>query len=207
MTYVKTTRTGNFTSSVANPDVHGPNILYLRRGSTCIGTKWIHFPDQTVNIDQLVKTYISNNRNLFTQINDIKYILVVLNVTGTVGILQSTDLQVNENAEIKVFEDLSNVAPLVLVKLTQDGTTGLTGINQLTQNDLEVYNGYGNFTIRGAQGPLGAFGTTGFKGVTGQRGIIGFPGIVGISGDTGTVGSTGLNIVGATGHRGPPGYC
>lgn len=206
---LKTFRTGSFNSSVASVGIHGSNILYLRKGSTCIDNRWVHFKDQVISINSLIERFISNKK-VFRTLGDIKYVLIALTKNGTVVLRESIEEQVSEGAEIKVFENLSDVVPLVLIKLTHDGVSGLTGafgMKDLTEKDLEVYKGYGNFTIKGEPGVVGAQGPTGNGGGPGLQGVQGFPGLVGPRGSTGLVGSTGINTPGITGPRGAPGSC
>ncbi len=206
---LKIFRTGSFNSSVASSEVHGSNILYLRKGSTCIDNRWVHFKDQTIYINDLIDRFISNKK-VFRTLGGIKYVLIALTKNGTVVLRESIDEQVSEAAEIKVFENLSDVVPLALVKLTHDGKSGLTGsygMKDLTEKDLEVYKGYGNFTTKGEPGIVGAKGPTGYPGAQGIQGEPGYPGLVGPRGSTGLAGPTGINIPGITGPRGVPGSC
>lgn len=206
---LKTFRTSSFSSSVASADTHGANILYLRKGSTCIDTKWVHFKDQIVDVNNLIENF-TLNKKVFRTLGDVKYILIAMTKYGTITLRESIEEQVSEEAEIKVFENLSDVIPLVLVKLTHDGTSGLTGaygMKNLTEKDLEVYKGYGNFTTKGEPGIVGAQGPTGSQGSRGIQGEQGFPGLVGPRGGTGVAGATGIDTPGITGPRGAPGSC
>jgi Collagen triple helix repeat (20 copies) len=206
---LKTFKASSFSSSVASVDIHGANILYLRKGSTCIDNRWVHFKDQIINVNILIEKFISNKK-VFRIKGDVKYVLIAMTKSGTIVLRESIEEQVSEEAEIKVFENLSDVIPLVLVKLTHDGTSGLTGaygMKNLTENDLEVYKGYGNFTTKGEPGLLGLQGPTGNHGSKGVQGIQGFPGLIGPRGGTGLIGATGINTPGITGPRGAPGSC
>ena len=201
---LKTYRTESFSSSV-----HGENLLHLRKGSTCIDDTWVHFRDQIIDINSLIEKFVSDKK-VFHKLGDLKYILVALNKSGSVTLFESIEDQATEDVEIKVFEDLSNVIPLVLVKLTHDGISGLTGIVglvNLTEKDLEVYKGYGNFTIKGDPGIPGTQGPTGYQGHTGVQGVQGIPGLVGVRGRPGLMGVTGVSTLGITGPRGNPGGC
>lgn len=206
---LKTFRASSFNSNIANENIHGANVLYLRKGSTCIDNRWVHFKDQIIYVNVLIEDFLANKK-VFRTLGDIKYVLIALTKNGTITLRESIEEQVSEEAEIKVFENLSDVVPLVLVKLTHDGTSGLTGafgMKNLTEKDLEVYKGYGNFTTKGEPGVVGVQGPTGLRGAQGIKGVQGFPGLVGPRGGTGLSGVTGFNTLGITGPRGAPGSC
>lgn len=191
----------DFTIRTADALVEGQNIVVIRGGSTVIGSTWLQYGDLRLDIAKLITQYVStNSRRLFNEIGGIAYLLLALDEQSIVSLIPS--ISFNSTGSVKAFPDLGNRLPLALLKLVQDGTVGLTGYNPITLNDIEVYQGYGNLTLRGA---IGATGPQGDTGVYGNRGL---QGVTGIEGLTGIAGATGLPIAmftGETGIRGDQG--
>jgi hypothetical protein len=194
----------DFNSSIKKNTVNNDELLlFIKGGSIIVDDKWIVIKDIQLNINQLIKNYVEKtSRRLFNNFNDILYILIVLNKEKQIEIIPSISYNKKSYGEIRVFENLSKKIPLVLVKLQQDGSSNLSSYKTITYNDIEIYQGYGNFTLQGNKGE------TGFQGDTGFIGIIGYPGYIGYQGCTGYQGYTGLPgevIQGITGCQGAEG--
>jgi hypothetical protein len=86
--------------------------------------------------------------------------------------------------------------------LQQDGSSNLKAYKTIQKEDIEVYEGYGNYTPRGDQGELGEKGITGLGGYTGIQGLSGHVGYTGIQGATGISSEI---LQGVTGISGPTG--
>ena len=82
----------------------------------------------------------------------------------------------------------------------KDGGMWLLVLNG--KNDIEVYEGYGNYTLRGNRGSEGYKGITGKYGETGLFGSLGYQGLTGLIGCTGMVSS---EVQGVTGLKGAEG--
>ena len=183
-----------------NSNVHGDNVYVIKGGSTIIADKWIQFNDIVIDIKQVIYDYLkAQSRRIFNEINGILYVLIVTDKNQNIEVIPSISFNKNIKGDIKSFPELEDKIPLFLVKITQDGSTGLTGIKNIEKNDIEEYRGYGNFTIIGPQGD------TGPKGITGSEGPVGNIGVTGISGPQGYQGATGLSgvpVQGITGVNG-----
>jgi len=190
----------DFNLKMLNRNIHGESTVLIKGGSTVIDDMWVHFKDLRIDVKQTVDKYIRTaSRRIFNHFNDVMYVIIVLTKAGTVEVIPSVSFKKKSFGDVKTFPDLSGKLPLILVKLTHDGSSGLTGIKEITNKDIELYKGYGNFTIRGEAGDTGPIG------VTGQPGITGFPGITGSQGLTGQRGATGIpgvSVQGETGFNG-----
>jgi hypothetical protein len=186
-----------------NRGVHGDSVYTIKGGSTLVSGRWVFFNDLKIDVQQVVTEHMKTlSRRIFNEVNGILYVLIVLNDKGTVEVVPSISYNKNTSGEIRVFGDISDKVPLTLVKLTQDGSAGLTGILRIKKEDIEVYKGYGNFTLEGPKGETGPQGVTGFKGITGLQGITG---CVGVTGPQGETGNPGIGVGGETGYSGPDG--
>lgn len=190
----------DFSASLKDTREHGENIVFIKGGSVIVDNKWVVISSFRVDVAQLVLQYVlGTSRRIFNNYNDILYVLIVLNKTKQLEVLPSITYNKKSFGDVKVFDNLSGKVPLILVKLQQDGSSNLKAFKALTKNDIEVYNGYGNYT------PQGNKGEEGYKGITGMIGETGSIGITGIQGVTGKVGYTGLesfSVQGVTGMRG-----
>jgi hypothetical protein len=204
---LSTRRTSEFNVGLSSQKNNKENILILRRGSTIVEDRWIHFSDREIDLNLEVSKFLGSRLNFFRKIGDIKYVLLALSKEGVLTLIPSIGEDINEDAEIRVFENLSRVVPLVLLRLTQDGSGNLSSFKSLSESDLELYTGFGNFTTKGENGPLGVSGPTGHNGVVGLTGLQGEPGFIGIRGPLGVGGERGVDIRGITGIRGNPGTC
>jgi len=197
---LKSKKDNNFKIKVKNSSSEGENIVFFKGGATVVEGTWVYLNDLRLNVEEVVLKYINQvSRRVFNHVNSILYVLIVRTETGTIEVLPSASFNKKSYGDVKVFPDLSNKVPLVLVKLTQDGSSGLTGINPIKKEDLEVYKGQGNYTLKGAKGDEGYKGFTGYQGITGLQGIEGYLGDTGIQGATGL---QGISIQGVTGVEG-----
>lgn len=193
----------DFEVVIRDPRLQGENIVFIKGGSTIVDNKWTQDNDLRLDVKALVEKYVQgNSRRLFNNFGDIIYVLIVRDKNGKIEVIPSLAYSKKTYGNIKVFPELSGKMPLVLVKLEQDGSAGLTGIRPLTKSDYEVYLGYGNFTLRGEYGPTGYAGYTGVQGITGPVGDAGDKGTTGHPGYTGASGDV---IQGETGPRGDEG--
>jgi hypothetical protein len=193
----------DFSASLKDPREHGESIVFIKGGSVIVGDRWVVLNDLRIDVSQLVLQYVlGTSRRIFNNYNDLLYVLIVLNKTKQLEVITSITYNKRSFGDVKIFDNLSNKIPLILVKLQQDGSSNLKAFKSITKNDIEVYEGYGNFTLRGDKGQEGYKGITGIYGETGTMGITGFQGI------TGPIGSTGLSslgVQGATGMQGAEG--
>lgn len=181
----------------------GDFLLFIKGGSVIIGNKWLVIKDQQVDIVQVISNYVRDrSRRIFNNFNDILYLLIVLNKEKQIEVIPSISYNKRSYGEIKVFENLSEKLPLVLIKLQQDGSRDLSSYKPITLNDIEIYQGYGNFTLSGPMGETGKQGYTGEIGIDGEIGITGSIGETGIQGCTGILGDV---VQGETGLKGPQG--
>lgn len=179
-------------------------ILSFKGGFVCIEDKWLYFNDIRINIKECVNSYLkTSSRRIFNNYGDKLYVLIVFDKSGKVEVLPSIAYNNNSFGSIKVFQDLSGKIPLAIVLLKHDGSAGLTGIADIYKNDIEIYRGYGNYTLRGPVGAEGLKGFTGYQGYTGQAGLQGYSGPTGIMGYTGM---TGTSVRGITGAQGSDGF-
>lgn len=198
-----TRKNETFTTTFKNPNVHGENIVFIKAGSTEINDTWVHFGDIRLDIDKIVGDFVKNSSTrLFNQVGGVMHVLIVINESQKIEVVPSTSFNHTSVGDVKVFPDLSGKLPLVLVKLIQDGSNGLTGISTINQNDIEIFKGYGNFTLRGASGDTGPKGETGIMGITGEKGLKGSFGITGYQGETGLAGFSLNGVTGAAGTEG-----
>lgn len=182
---------------------HGQNVVFIKGGSTLVEDKWVHFKDLRIDIQKEITNYVqSTSRRIFNHFNDVLYALMVLDKTGKLEVIPSISYNKKSFGDIKVFPDLSGKLPLALVRLTQDGSSDLKAFKTIRKDDIEVYQGYGNFTTRGAKGEEGIKGITGIQGLTGIGGLQGNQGETGLRGETGLPGSL---LRGETGPEGSKG--
>lgn len=196
---LRTRKVEDFTTIYKDTTVYGDNIVFIRGGSVAINDTWVHFSDITLDIKKTVDDYTKSSPRLFNARNGVIYILVCMTEEGSVELVPSISFLQTTSGDIKSFPDLSGKLPLFMVKLVQDGSFGLTGYNPITINDMQLYDGYGNFTLKGDLGDTGAKGDTGIIGITGTIGLTGSKGI------TGTPGITGIDGVPIKGLTGPIG--
>jgi hypothetical protein len=193
----------DFSASLKDTREHGENIVFIKGGSAIVEDKWVVFSNLRIDIAQLINQYVSStSRRIFNNFNDVLYVLIALNKSKQIEVLPSITYNKKSFGEVKVFDNLSGKIPLILVKLQQDGSPNLKAFKVITKNDIEVYDGYGNFTLQGDKGEEGYIGVTGLSGETGAQGIIGVEGITGVRGHTGLVS---LCVQGITGMRGAEG--
>jgi hypothetical protein len=187
----------DFTLKIKDPREHGENIVFIKGGSTVLGDRWVFFPDLRIDVQATVQAYASEtSRRIFNNYNDFLYVLLVLNSTGQVEVIPSVSYNKNSFGDVKVFPDLSGKLPLVLVRLTQDGSSDLKAFKPIQSADIELYQGYGNFTLKGPKGEDGYKGITGLRGITGLSGLVGN---MGVTGQQGATGALGVVIQGVTG--------
>jgi hypothetical protein len=190
----------DFSASLKDSREHGENIVFIKGGSVIVDNKWLVISSLRIDVAQLVLQYIlGTSRRIFNNFNDILYVLIVLNKTKQLEVLPSITYNKKSFGDVKVFDNISGKIPLILVKLQQDGSSNLKAFKVITKSDIEVYNGYGNYTLRGNKGEEG------YKGITGMTGETGMVGVTGYQGITGRIGYTGLqslSIQGVTGMQG-----
>jgi len=193
----------DFQAKIKDINVHGENIVFVNGGSVAIEDKWVYLTDLRLDVQETIKKFVENNsRRLFNSFNSDTYVLIVRTKTGNVEVLPTLSFNKRSFGDVKSFPDLSGKLPLMLVRLRHDGSAGLTGISTIKSDDIEIYKGYGNFTLRGSQGATGSQGLQGFGGVTGISGIQGPQGETGYKGETGVAGEV---LKGATGIAGEDG--
>lgn len=193
----------DFSVSFKDITQHGENIVFIKGGAVIIGDRWVNISDMRIDITQLISQYISQtSRRLFNNFNDIIFILIAIDKYKEIKLLPSITYNKKSYGDVKIFSDISGNLPLILVRLQQDGTNDLKSYYPITKNDIEVYTGYGNFTLRGEKGNEGFKGITGAYGETGTNGFMGYKGITGNQGETGLQGSS---VKGETGYRGADG--
>ena len=193
----------DFSASLKDTQEHGENVIFIKGGSVILDDRWLFFSDMKIDVAGLIIKYTQEtSRRIFNNYNDILYFLIVLNKNKQLEVLPSITYNKKSFGDVKIFSDLSGKLPLVLVKLQQDGSKDLSAFKVLTENDIEVYEGYGNFTLRGDKGDEGYKGETGMTGFTGMGGATGYMGITGIMGETGLPAYTYQGITGLRGADG-----
>jgi hypothetical protein len=190
----------DFGLKMRDGNLRAENTALVKGGSVVVGERWVPYGDLRLDVQQLVVDYMSSaSRRVFNFRGDVMYVLVCVDGYGTPKVVPSVAMNKKNFGDIKVFPDLSGLLPLMLVKLRHDGSENLSAMLPITQQDIETYKGYGNFTTRGMRG------ATGQPGLTGYQGLTGCPGIMGSWGGTGAEGFTGLSgywIQGVTGSKG-----
>lgn len=177
--------------------------IFIKGGNTVVEDTWFFYKDRKIDIKSLVNDYVSKtSRRLFNHVNDVFYILLVMSKNGTIEVIPSLAYNKKSFGDVKVFPELSGKVPLALVKLRQDGSSDLTGISTVTKKDIQIYDGYGNFTLKGDRGATGYAGPTGYMGITGLSGCTGLIGLTGIQGYTGIEGSQVQGSTGLSGEQG-----
>lgn len=200
---IRSTEKQVFGVKTKNPLVHGENVVFIKGGSVLIDDRWIVFSDLRIDIQSIVNSYVNkNSRRLFNYRNDIMYVLIALNKNSEIEVIPNIAFKTDSTGDVREFPDLSLKLPLILVMLRQDGSSDLKSFSPISRLDIEIYQGVGNFTLRGDQGDTGLKGITGLKGTTGIKGFTGMPGITGISGYTGIVGFSVQGETGVAGQRG-----
>jgi hypothetical protein len=198
-----TKQKNDFSLKIKDPREHGENIVFIKGGSVVIEGKWVFFPDLRIDVQSTVSKYVAQeSRRIFNNFNDVLYILLALNNTGQVEVIPSVAFNKTSFGDVKVFPSLTNKLPLILVKLIQDGSSDLKAFKNIQPADVELYQGYGNFTVMGDKGEEGLKGITGYIGTTGIQGVTGYEGITGMRGSTGAPGNV---LRGITGPDGPDG--
>jgi len=193
----------DFTLNIKDPNQHGENIVFIKGGSIIVEDRWVFFPDLRIDVQATIQAYVdATSRRIFNNFNDLLYILLVLDKTGQIEVVPSVSYNKSSFGDVKVFPSLSGRLPLMLVRLTQDGSPDLKSFLPIKSSDIEVYQGYGNFTSKGLKGDEGYKGITGLVGVTGNIGLDGCLGLTGSQGHTGALGSL---VQGVTGPNGPDG--
>ena len=194
----------DFSAQVKDPAIYGNNVVFIKGGATLVDEIWVILNDIKVDVQKVISDYVgANSRRLFNNFNDTTYVLIALDSGGAVEVIPNVSFNTKSYGSIKVFPDLSGKIPLIMVKLQQDGSSDLTAFVPITENDIEVYQGYGNFTLKGPQGP------TGYAGITGAYSPTGLQGLTGPIGETGCIGLTGIDgaiAQGITGVVGLEGY-
>lgn len=190
-----------FATTSKDSSVQGDNIVFVTGGSTIIGDSWIQFNDLRIDLKSLINSFISKlARRIFNVKNGILYVVITINKNNELEVIPSISLNQSIVGNVKVFDSLANKLPLMLVKLTQDGSNDLSSIIPITSDDIEVYKGYGNFTLIGPQGETGPVGDTGAPGLIGNQGLTGLNGYQGVEGHPGVTGPDGS--IGETGLLG-----
>jgi hypothetical protein len=193
----------DFTLKIKDTREHGDNIVFIKGGSVVVDSKWVFFPDLRIDVQQTLTVFVNEtSRRLFNNFNDLLYVLIVLSGSGQIEVIPSVSYNKRAFGDVKVFPSLSGKLPLMLVRLTQDGSQDLKAFKPLMATDLELYQGYGNFTLMGPKGSEGYKGITGIQGVTGIQGMTGSSGAAGEQGSTGVFGEV---LQGYTGPNGPDG--
>ena len=187
----------DFSLKIKDSREHGENIVFIKGGSVIVEDKWAFFPDLRIDVQATVSAYVTEtSRRLFNNFNDILYVLLVLSKSGQVEVIPSVSYNKNSFGDVKSFPSLSGKIPLMLIRLTQDGSSDLKTFIPIRQSDIELYQGYGNFTSKGPKGEEGFKGITGIVGATGLEGLYGY---VGLTGEQGLTGALGVSIQGVTG--------
>jgi len=195
--FINTKQKKDFTLKIKDPHEHGENIVFIKGGSVIVEDKWVFFPDLRIDVQATVSAYVTDtSRRLFNNFNDILYVLLVLSKSGQVEVVPSVSYNKNSFGDVKSFPSLSGKVPLMLIRLTQDGSSDLKAFIPIRQSDIELYQGYGNFTSKGPKGEEGHKGITGIVGATGLDGMDGYAGVTGYQGETG---AQGVSIQGVTG--------
>jgi hypothetical protein len=190
-----------FTTITKNNAIQGDNIVFVKGGSTIIDDTWVQLNDLKIDLKNLITTFISKQaRRIFNAKNGILYVVITIDKNSTIEVIPSISLNQTALGNVKVFASLENRLPLMLVKLTQDGSNDLSSFLTITPDDIEVYQGYGNLTLSGPQGKTGPVGDTGAPGLLGDTGIMGLVGLEGVTGPQGLTGPFGP--IGDTGSKG-----
>lgn len=193
----------DFSASIKDTQEHGENIVFIQGGSVVVDNKWVFFSNLKLDVYNLVQKYVqSTSRRIFNNYNDILYVLIVLNKLKQIEVLPSITYNKKSFGDVKIFNNLSGKIPLILVKLQQDGSSDLKSFKVITKNDIEVYRGYGNYTLMGGKGEDGYKGITG---LSGETGIVGLTGSCGITGVQGMTGLSSYSVQGITGVQGSEG--
>ena len=196
-------QTYDFTAKKQDSRIVDGSVVLVKGGSTVLDGSWIKIPNLRIDVKKVVLDYINeNSRRVFNHYNDILYVLIVVDQTSRVEVIPSISFNKKTYGEIKSFPDLSGKIPLMLVTLRQDGSQDLKAIKDIRSEDISVYQGYGNFTLRGPEGYMGATGTQGSEGVQGLTGIQGSSGLRGLMGYTGIKGESLQGITGSIGKTG-----
>lgn len=194
----------DFGLKVRDDSLRAENVVSSKGGMVVVGDHWVRFGDVRINVPQaVIAKMTTSSRRVFNNRGDVMYVLICLDEYGSVEVVPSIAMNRRSFGVIKTFPDLSGKLPLMLVRLRHDGTENLNGILPVTAGDVQVYKGYGNFTLRGVRGATGPRGFTGFEGVTGWPGLTGYMGLTGPRGYTGLDGPA---VQGATGPQGLEGY-
>lgn len=179
------------------------NVIYVKGGSVIIDDRWLVIKEFQLDVDKIIADFVKKtSRRIFNNFNDVLYVIITLNKEKQIEVIPSISYNKGSFGEVRVFDNLSNKLPLVIVKLYQDGSTDLKAYKPISNNDIEVYLGYGNFTLCGKKGETGYQGYTGLEGIVGEMGVTGFQGITGYQGCTGL---PSCEIQGETGLRGAQG--
>lgn len=201
---LKTRKNQPFATITKDSSIQGENIVFVKGGSTVIGDKWVHFNDLKIDLKSLIASFISKqSRRIFNVKNGILFVVITLNKDNELEVIPSISLNQRVVGNVKVFSSLSGKLPLMLVKLTQDGSDDLSSVKTITSSDIETYKGYGNFTLTGPRGETGPVGDRGEPGLIGHKGLTGLIGEQGAEGHFGMTGPSGF--IGETGLPGLPG--
>jgi hypothetical protein len=193
----------DFGLKLRGDDLRAENTALIKGGSVVVGGRWVPFGDLRFDVRALVSGYMSTaSRRVFNNRGDIMYVLVCLDGNGTLQVVPSIALNRKNYGDIKTFPSLSGLLPLMLVKLRHDGSEDLSSMLPITEQDIQSYKGYGNFTYGGVRGPTGLPGVTGYQGVTGWSGIDGYMGVTGLRGHTGISGKWVQGVTGPQGSQG-----
>jgi len=193
----------DFGLKVRDDSLRAEDTASAKGGMVVVGDHWVRYGDVRIDIPRAVAARMAaSSRRVFNNRGDVMYVLVCLDEAGAVEVVPSIAMNRRSFGVVKTFPDLSGMLPLMLVRLRHDGSEDLSAMLPVTAGDIEVYRGYGNFTLRGARGATGPRGSTGFPGVTGGGGLTGYMGLTGPRGHTGL---GGFAVQGATGVKGPEG--
>jgi hypothetical protein len=190
----------DFGLKMRDGNLRAENTALVKGGSVVVGERWVQYADLRLDVQQLVADYMASvSRRIFNFRGDTMYVLVCVDGYGAPRIVPSIAMNRKNFGDIKTFPDLSGLLPLMLVRLQHDGSENLSAMLSITEQDIKIYKGYGNFTPRGARGATGIRGDTGYQGMTGWPGLVGYGGVTGAQGCTGMLG---LWLQGATGSNG-----
>ena len=189
----------SFTAKRSIDNKNSGSVVKTVGGTVSLEGSWRYVFNSTFDIKDIVNSFIeSQYRRVFTDIGGILYVLLVTNSDIEIEVIPSTSVVRTEFGEVKSFPDLSGKVPIALVRLEQDGSDDLGAIKDLTDDAIEIYNGYGNFTTRGLKGPAG---------MPGPEGEPGLPGVEGPEGPQGPQGPQGASGEEGVGIKGPAGIC
>lgn len=180
------------------------DMIVVDAGSLVIDNKWIDFKGILFNIQQYLRDAVTGNRiRFFTNVNYAEYLVLGIDVTGALVVLEGTQVPYTTLASVPI-PPVFNMVPIAGVVVIQDGSTNLIdGIKPITNSNVIFYSGMGNTLDKNQRGVVGVYSE--LTGDTGPCGETGYPGIDGDTGLQGDIGDTGQIGFGITGLQGPQG--